>query len=346
MHEEWGEGEAAEVDLVLTAGEIVDLILEEHRLGRLPPPSAASAASAGQGAEEEEEEEEAAAALAAFWALGGGVMAGHEEEGEDSMDVDEGAEQQLQGQPQPQPHGAWTLASAESALLLSGLDPEAPSQLLAGQVPGAEGGGASGGFLEFVFRHAARELFGVEVGWEQPLVYQQGRNADYHEVLLELPQPSPNGNVGNGSGNGLGHGQDEPPSSTTHPVALRFARAYGFRNIQAVMNKMRRNKERAPLHFVEIMACPSGCVNGGGQLKGPPGEASAVSRERVGRVRAALEEGRRPRPPAESAVAQWVYGPGGIAAEGPLGGEALRLFHTRYHAVPKLELSNPSVIKW
>lgn len=330
LHEEWGE--APEVDLVLTTGEILELILEEHRQGRL---SLSLSAGVGGGPEEQER-----AALAAFWALGddsdgasgGNGGGGGGGDADDAMEVDGGGSTaEPPGGGGGGGAGAWTLASAESALLLSGLDPDAPLELLAGQVPGSEGGGASGGFLEFVFRYAARELFGVEVGWGQPLAYHQGRNADYQEVLLELPQPP-----------------GQPAGEAAPAVALRFARAYGFRNIQAVVSKLKRGRrERAgPLHFVEIMACPSGCVNGGGQLKGPTGEASAAGRERVAAVRGALEEGRRPRPPVESAVARWVYGPGGVAPEGPLGPGAVRLFHTRYHAVPKLETSNPSVIKW
>ena len=50
-------------------------------------------------------------------------------------------------------------------------------------------------------------------------------------------------------------------------VVLRFALAYGFRNIQKVMRDMKRG--RANYDFVEVMACPSGCLNGGGQAKAP-----------------------------------------------------------------------------
>jgi iron only hydrogenase large subunit-like protein len=46
-------------------------------------------------------------------------------------------------------------------------------------------------------------------------------------------------------------------------IHLRFAYAYGFRNIQNIVQKLKRNK----CDFVEIMACPSGCVNGGGQIR-------------------------------------------------------------------------------
>ena len=52
-------------------------------------------------------------------------------------------------------------------------------------------------------------------------------------------------------------------------IPLVFAAAYGFRNIQGVVSRLRRSAASAgsptpPFAFVEVMACPSGCVNGGG----------------------------------------------------------------------------------
>lgn len=41
-------------------------------------------------------------------------------------------------------------------------------------------------------------------------------------------------------------------------VLLCFASAYGFRNIQNLVQKLKRGK--SPYHFVEVMACPSGEV--------------------------------------------------------------------------------------
>ena len=47
----------------------------------------------------------------------------------------------------------------------------------------------SGGYVDYIFRRAALELFGKDVG--QRLVYVQGRNADFQEVMcyygLSLP---------------------------------------------------------------------------------------------------------------------------------------------------------------
>ena len=66
-------------------------------------------------------------------------------------------------------------------------------------------------------------------------------------------------------------------------VVLKFAAAYGFRNIQNLVQKMKRGK--CPYQFVEVMACPSGCLNGGGQLK--PSDSSfslALSKEMLTEV--------------------------------------------------------------
>lgn len=39
-------------------------------------------------------------------------------------------------------------------------------------------------------------------------------------------------------------------------TVLRFALAYGFRNIQNLVQKVKRGK--SPYHYIEVMACPSG----------------------------------------------------------------------------------------
>ena len=77
-------------------------------------------------------------------------------------------------------------------------------------VPG--GGGGSGGYCDFVFRRAALVLFGVEV--TGPLQYKtpRSKNPDLKELTLEV--------------DGV--------------VVLRFALAYGFRNIQNVVRKCKQ----------------------------------------------------------------------------------------------------------
>lgn len=49
---------------------------------------------------------------------------------------------------------------------------------------------------------------------------------------------------------------------------LKVAIAHGLGNVEYVINKIREAKEKnlePPYHFVEVMACPGGCIGGGGQ---------------------------------------------------------------------------------
>lgn len=109
------------------------------------------------------------------------------------------------------------------------------------QVPGGLGRyysvpGGSGGYMEYIFRTAARELFHREIQIGDVRV-TQGRNADVLETNLEVEGK----------------------------IAMRFASIYGFRNIQSLMRKLKRGI--CEYDYVEVMACPSGCLNGGGQVK-------------------------------------------------------------------------------
>ncbi|MDD3375443.1 MAG: NADH-dependent [FeFe] hydrogenase, group A6 [Candidatus Omnitrophica bacterium] len=49
---------------------------------------------------------------------------------------------------------------------------------------------------------------------------------------------------------------------------VKIAVAHGLANVVSVLDKIRKaikNNEPLPYHFVEVMACPGGCVGGGGQ---------------------------------------------------------------------------------
>lgn len=60
---------------------------------------------------------------------------------------------------------------------------------------------------------------------------------------------------------------------------LKFAAAYGFRNIQNVVQKLKRG--RCNYHYIEVMACPSGCLNGGGQVRS---ETQSLAKETLNQV--------------------------------------------------------------
>uniref|UniRef100_A0A0N5AD40 Fe_hyd_lg_C domain-containing protein n=1 Tax=Syphacia muris TaxID=451379 RepID=A0A0N5AD40_9BILA len=56
-------------------------------------------------------------------------------------------------------------------------------------------------------------------------------------------------------------------------IILTVAKCYGFRNIQNLIQKLKRRK--CSYDYVEVMACPSGCINGGGQIRGVDAESRA-----------------------------------------------------------------------
>ena len=99
--------------------------------------------------------------------------------------------------------------------------------------------GSSGGYLEFVFRECVLRLKGRDLfPRDQPLPLKVVRNQDFQEISLLADDGK---------------------------ILLSFALAYGFRNIQNIIRRIKQKK--MTYHFVEVMACPSGCLNGGGQMK-------------------------------------------------------------------------------
>lgn len=134
--------------------------------------------------------------------------------------------------------------------------------------------GSSDGYCDFVLRYAAAELLGVTAVAAAP-----GASG------------SSGGDAAATAGGGAASAAGAPPSAAAPPAPtvaysfsagrnadfreatlsvggvrqLSFAVAYGFRNIQAIVQRLRRG--RCEFDYVEVMACPSGCVNGGGQAK-------------------------------------------------------------------------------
>lgn len=54
-------------------------------------------------------------------------------------------------------------------------------------------------------------------------------------------------------------------------ITVKVAVAHGLKNVEYVLNKIREAKKAGkdlPYHFVEVMACPGGCIGGGGQPYG------------------------------------------------------------------------------
>lgn len=136
---------------------------------------------------------------------------------------------------------------------------------------------SSGAYAEHALRFAALALAvglglsGLEDAARQlegPLSWRKGRNADMWEAALVVPGSARKPEKEGGS------------DSSSAGLVLRAATAYGFRNIQGIISRLRKQSRQmkrkegsglapAPpvLDLVETMACPSGCANGGGQPK-------------------------------------------------------------------------------
>ncbi|XP_028310115.1 cytosolic Fe-S cluster assembly factor narfl [Gouania willdenowi] len=195
----------------------------------------------------------------------------------------------------------------EENVSLKDLQPSAPDSLFS-SVCGEEflshAGSGSGGYLHHVFTFAAKQLFGEEV---TELTYKTLRNKDFQEVILEK--------------DGV--------------VLLSFALAYGFRNIQNLVQKLKKGK--SPYHFVEVMACPSGCLNGGGQVKPSSGQNPKDLLMKVEE----LYKAEHPLLPEEDPhIAElyqsWLH---------CVGEERVKeLLHTQYHTVEKM--TNGLTMKW
>lgn len=195
----------------------------------------------------------------------------------------------------------------EKNVSLSDVEP-APLDTVFSNVNGDEflnhAGSGSGGYLHHVFTYAAKHLFKEEV---KELTYRTLKNKDFQEVTLEK--------------DGV--------------VLLCFASTYGFRNIQNLVQKFKRGK--CPYHFVEVMACPSGCLNGGGQLKALPGQNP---KELLQKVEEIYRAERSMLPEDNNRVAElyqsWLRSVGEERAK--------ELLHTQYHTVEKM--TNGLTMKW
>jgi len=101
--------------------------------------------------------------------------------------------------------------------------------------------GSSHGFSDMALRYAAKEFWGVDLEMNN-ISFEKGKNNEIWELEFSV--------------NGI--------------VVMTVARAYGFRNIQNVMRSIKR--KNCKYDFVELLACPGGCSNGGGQIKAATSE--------------------------------------------------------------------------
>ena len=175
---------------------------------------------------------------------------------------------------------------------------------------------SSGGYADYVYARVAVEVYGLGGPALVPAWRPARGSPDLVQATLEA----------------------DAPDGTRHEV--RFARVYGFKNIQNVVRRLKSG--RLPYDYVEIMACPSGCVNGGGQLPPPLVEGQADSKGRqdhVGRVEALYRQAVHVMDPTDGG-----WDPAPMSTGGGVGQDAL-LLRTGFHPIPKFDSAGLSSAK-
>ena len=109
---------------------------------------------------------------------------------------------------------------------------------------------------------------------------------------------------------------------------IRIAVANGLGNTRRLLEKVQSGEEE--IHAIEVMACPGGCIGGGGQPY-HHGDLSVLKRRAEGIY--SIDKGKAKRKSHENEKVQKLYDEffGGVAS--PL---AIELLHTSYEKKPKL----------
>ena len=107
---------------------------------------------------------------------------------------------------------------------------------------------------------------------------------------------------------------------------VRIAVAHTLKNARIIMEQVK--KGTSPYDFIEIMACPGGCIGGGGQ---PIGTTNAIRKKRM----AALYEIDKQMPLRKSHENPDILTLYKDFLGEPLGEKAHELLHTHYHKVDK-----------
>jgi NADP-reducing hydrogenase subunit HndD len=102
-------------------------------------------------------------------------------------------------------------------------------------------------------------------------------------------------------------------------VELKVAVAHGFGNTRQVIELMKSQ----PLHFVEVMSCPGGCISGGGQ---PRFTDNKIRKQRLGAIYKE-DEGKKLRKSHENPEIQQIYKE---FLGKPLSEISHKLLHTHY----------------
>ncbi len=188
----------------------------------------------------------------------------------------------------------------QSGLDLTGMDPEAQPDSPLGEYTGA--GvifGASGGVMEAALRTAAAMIEGKE---PDNLEFAPIRGLEGVKTM----------------------------KTTVAGKEIRIAVAHGLRNVESVMESVKKAEaegQEPPWHFIEVMACPGGCVGGGGQ----GARISDSIRRRRSEGLYADDRAKKARCSHQNPAVKKVYEE---FLGKPLGEQSMKLLHTSYTPLP------------
>jgi iron-only hydrogenase group A len=203
----------------------------------------------------------------------------------------------------------WVLTTRELAHMIeqAGIDFSALENEEFDSFMGASSGaavifGATGGVMEAALRTAYELVTGREVPFEGLNITPVRGMEEVKEVSLQI-----NGTL--------------PDWSFLEGVELKTCVAHGLANAKKVMDNVKNGKSN--YHFIEVMACPGGCLGGGGQ---PIPTSAAI---RMQRSKAIYEEdaGKPIRKSHENPEVVKLYEE---YLKKPLGQKSHKLLHTHY----------------
>lgn len=214
----------------------------------------------------------------------------------------------------------------------------------------------SGSYAEFIFRFASEVLFDHHIPNDQALPWKSvtrrglvGQSAVERRIKVSQNEASVRRiPISDQSEVTLYKNVDGTftfvPVSEGSVGVLRFASAYGFKNIQLQMQRLSNmsqvKKSDENYHYIETMACPSGCLNGGGQIKLDSLLDSSHMK---------MKRKEKPSEKRSRVLKGTLYIPNNFPniikeerAMRKICEEKFNLLHTRFHVVPKLELDKGS----
>ena len=114
--------------------------------------------------------------------------------------------------------------------------------------------------------------------------------------------------------------------------------AHGIKNAQKILNDIEAGGRFSQCHFIEIMACPGGCISGGGQPIPTNAEIRKARAEAIYKEDAAYGAGGSVRKSHENPAVLKLYKE--FLTEGPCGHRSHELLHTEYTPRGMLILEN------